>query len=628
VKAKNEIAESKWSNTESTKVDWAPSAPTGLKVNLVTGHEAALLWNKHSESDISGYHIFINDTDSGSSGPFSRINTITGTDTQYVVTNLAEETTYYFTISAFDNSKSNSTFSNSAGATTLDVTAPAAPEGLTAKPISNYEILLSWDANTEPDLKGYIIYMNDTGSGKTGKFHVVHTIFGDDTSYQVRGLSEQINYHFRLAAFDEVPNNSTLSKVASAETPDLIPPGPPANLTVRDPKHDSLIVTWSKNPEPDVKGYFLYRSGSLYGSYKIVDTELIYKNNYIDEDLEEETTYYYKLKAVDDAGLESPFSDPASGTTILAPAPPEINNSQFDISINEDTYDDTSINLYHWFKDVNNDPLDFSCFGNDFITVTIYPENGTVALKPMPNWNGEEIITFTADDGHFKEVSDTVTVTVTPVNDAPFGLVITNPENDYKIMEKTELDFTATCRDYDLIYGDQLFYSWSSDIDGRFGEGENLVGITLSPGSHVITLEVADSRGGSTSGSINITVQRTSKGGLSEDKGAMGLIAAALIIAAIIVIVIIFFIMKLRRRNEDTVKEEVKRVQVLPPAPPGLGQPAMQRPQVQYPGLPPMHGPPATLPAPQPVLPPEPTPIIEQTPEMLKTPAEDEQQSQ
>ncbi|HHC7406051.1 TPA: tandem-95 repeat protein, partial [Vibrio parahaemolyticus] len=59
--------------------------------------------------------------------------------------------------------------------------------------------------------------------------------------------------------------------------------------------------------------------------------------------------------------------------------------------------------------------LNFSVFGNSNVLVSI--ENGIATISPTADWNGSEILTFTATDPSGESVSQTVDFTVAPVVD-------------------------------------------------------------------------------------------------------------------------------------------------------------------------------------------------------------------
>jgi hypothetical protein len=251
--------------------------------------------------------------------------------------------------------------------------------------------------------------------------------------------------------------------------------------------------------------------------------------------------------------------------------------------------------------DINNDKLEFDVWGQEHISVKIYQANGTVVLVPERNWAGEEILMFSASDGVFKAISASVTVSVMEVNDAPYDLDITAPSHKLKIKDGTSIDFSGECQDLDLIYGDKLYFRWSSSIDGKLGEGENLPGITLTSGKHIITLEVTDSNGASVTGTINVTVEQTKQQTLSEDLTTLGILISVLSIVIIVVLIMIFmFQKKKRKREEEERKEKITPVTVLPPTPAGQAQPIAAGQQIPAPSLQTMAGAPPYAPQPTP----------------------------
>ena len=502
IKAHGEKYESTWSGTESITVDYSPGPPTNLEPIEISDTWVTLKWAAPPDQDICGYHIFISYS---SSGPYNQHQTTTNSQTMCSVYNLEQETTYFFKVCAYDGVSTNSTFSNFVEVTTLDLTAPSQPGWWFAEALNDHEIKLHWHANPETDIFGYHIFMNETGEDKYGQYTLMKSIYSTITTYIVSDLMEHTLYHFKLMAFDEVPNNSSFSDVLSVSTLDLTPPAIPTGLKVSNPTNHSLTISWNKNSDIDLAGYNLYRGLELDETFNLVNNDLITNLKYIDMALSDGVRYYYKLKAIDDANLASDFSEIVSGTTKHDPYHPQINNSIEDFEIPEDTYDD-SINLYQVFKDINNDPLIFRCTGQIFIDVTIHQENGTVILSPKTNWNGVNVLKFYASDGISGEIYDTVIITVTPVNDPPFNAEINYPYEPVEILETEDINLEGQAEDPDIDYGDFLSYIWFSNISGKIGIGKELNNVMLSPGEHLITLTVMDKEGEITEAFINISV--------------------------------------------------------------------------------------------------------------------------
>ncbi len=94
----------------------------------------------------------------------------------------------------------------------------------------------------------------------------------------------------------------------------------------------------------------------------------------------------------------------------------DIDMSTVNISFDEDTTY-TGLDLDNYVTNVNG-AVSFTYSGNDKIAVSI-DANNIVTFTPVANWNGNEQITFTADDADPGTQNDIITVTVRPINDAP-----------------------------------------------------------------------------------------------------------------------------------------------------------------------------------------------------------------
>ncbi|HHX8512550.1 TPA: tandem-95 repeat protein, partial [Vibrio diabolicus] len=95
---------------------------------------------------------------------------------------------------------------------------------------------------------------------------------------------------------------------------------------------------------------------------------------------------------------------------------PVVESNLADQTLAED-FTPYTIDLNTAFSDVDNvdGELSFSVSGNSNIQVAIV--NGIATITPTADWNGSEILTFTATDPSGESVSQTVNFTVTPVAD-------------------------------------------------------------------------------------------------------------------------------------------------------------------------------------------------------------------
>ena len=82
-------------------------------------------------------------------------------------------------------------------------------------------VKVTWDANTEPDLAGYKLYMGNQPGDYTAPIDV-----GNVTEYQVSDLPENTTYYFAVTAYDNGGLESGFSNEASYAVPNLPPVAP------------------------------------------------------------------------------------------------------------------------------------------------------------------------------------------------------------------------------------------------------------------------------------------------------------------------------------------------------------------------------------------------------------------
>src|SRR5262249_8277303 len=134
------------------------------------------------------------------------------------------------------------------------------------------------------------------------------------------------------------------------------------------------------------------------------------------------------------------------------------------------------------------------------------PAHGTVNLNadgsftytPNADYYGSDSFTYKANDGSLGSNVATVTLAISPVNDAP--LVDAGP--DQTVNEGSTVAFNSTASDAD---GDPLSYLWSFG-DGATATGAAPTHLYADNGTYTVTLTVNDGQGGSTSDSLVVTV--------------------------------------------------------------------------------------------------------------------------
>ncbi|HZH21977.1 MAG TPA: fibronectin type III domain-containing protein, partial [Geodermatophilus sp.] len=218
----------------------------------------------------------------------------------YTDTGLVNDRTYSYALVAVDTHGNRSAPSAAVAVTPTDLTAPAAPTGLTAVR-GDGQVTLSWAANTEPDLAGYVVLRDGAE---------LATVPG--TSYVDSGPAADGTHAYAVVAVDTHGNRSGAT-AAVVETPgDRTAPEAPTGLTA-SAGDGRVTLTWSANPEPDLAGYLVLRDGAVVAT---VPTPA-----YTDTGLVNDRRYGYQVVAVDTSANASDPSPAVSATPTDRTAP-------------------------------------------------------------------------------------------------------------------------------------------------------------------------------------------------------------------------------------------------------------------------------------------------------------------
>ena len=156
----------------------------------------------------------------------------------------------------------------------------------------NRKVYLNWNKIDGAD--GYKVYMFNK---ETQKYDLVKTVTDSNiTSHVQTQLNASTIYAFRVRGFasktDGTQINGKISTVAKAVTP----PQQVTEITAASIVTGQSVVKWTKVPK--AKGYKIYRSSSLNGSYIAVKTIANGSvDSFTDTKITSGITYYYKVRA-------------------------------------------------------------------------------------------------------------------------------------------------------------------------------------------------------------------------------------------------------------------------------------------------------------------------------------------
>ncbi|MBU3929904.1 fibronectin type III domain-containing protein [bacterium] len=303
-------------NEDKTQFEQVSSTPTDqtapAKViqnepqNEGSGTKINLSWTAVSDSDLNGYKIFYTtDEPSGTIDVYTLdfFATVSPSLTQKMVTGLMGGVTYWFVLTSFDEVP-NETSQIEAAYFKDKFPVNTPPQPLTTLTALNEgtggKINLSWTASSESDVNVYKIY-KATYPVLTGADYDCSVSTSLPTTKTITGLTNYVTYYFAITAEDVENNEGDLSSTSAAVPSDITPPSAPTGISVIKANYPgdggALELSWANLLDVDFSSVTIYRSTSGLESPSYIGSST--STTYTDTSLENGTTYYYILRAVD-----------------------------------------------------------------------------------------------------------------------------------------------------------------------------------------------------------------------------------------------------------------------------------------------------------------------------------------
>ena len=261
----------------------APAAPSVTAGNSSTG-KPRLTWK--AVSGATSYRVFR--SESRGTG-YSLLGTTSSTS--YVNTGAAAGKTYYYRVKTVNRDGMASAYSNIVSGK-AKAAAPAAPS-VTAGNSSTGKPRLTWKAVS--GAVSYRIYRSESrGTG--------YSLLGttSSTSYVNTGASTGTTYYYRVKAVNRDGMASGYSNIVSGKA---TLPAPVLNIGLSVSSGKPMLA-W--DAVPGATSYRIYRSTSRDSGYSLLATTT--STSYVNTSAAKGTTYYYRVKACNAAGL-SPYSN-------------------------------------------------------------------------------------------------------------------------------------------------------------------------------------------------------------------------------------------------------------------------------------------------------------------------------
>ncbi|MER6673727.1 PA14 domain-containing protein [Streptomyces sp. NPDC000983] len=199
----------------------------------------------------------------------------------------------------------------------VDAVDPLTPAGATVSyDRATGRAKLTWAKNAEMDLAGYRVYRRAKG----GSYPATPLATTTSTSYTDATLPVTgAAYEYSVRAYDRAGNESPGTAAPAVTTADRTAPAVPGSLRTAS-VGDGLWVTWGT--VEGAASYRVYRSASADGTYTRVGTST--GDSHTDTTAVQDTTYYYRVTALDTAGNESARSAAVSGKRRDETPPPPV----------------------------------------------------------------------------------------------------------------------------------------------------------------------------------------------------------------------------------------------------------------------------------------------------------------
>lgn len=215
---------------------------------------------------------------------------------------------FYFKVMTVDSS-GNMSESNPRFVFVPDYDRPEAPAKISAKISPEGLITVNWEKSTSKDVVGYYVFYSNTDPSKFG---LVYDKVLNDTTYtwqlDMSSLTQYI--YVAVKSEDDNYNRSFLSEILKVRRPDTIPPVSPylSDLKINN---EAVDISWKASASSDVIGYIIYTQNpsDTSSSWTVVDTvanDVLY---YSDYNSHYDGEVQYAIKAVDDYGNQSPYSN-------------------------------------------------------------------------------------------------------------------------------------------------------------------------------------------------------------------------------------------------------------------------------------------------------------------------------
>lgn len=446
-------------------------------------------------TDLAGYKVYY-----GTSASSYSDSVDVGYVTSYKVSSLAEGSTYYFAVTAYNGSGIESNKSGQVSKTipARDTTGPSIT-GILASKITTDSATISWATDEASDTQ--VEY------GTTTSFGYQNPVDGTMTtahSQVMAGLASSTTYYFRVISRD-VSGNTTVSQSSTLTTAAPVDSAPPviSNVAVTDITANSARISWTTDEPSSTQ--VEYGSGPT-NSPLVSDLTTVHSVTLTG--LSSFTTYDYRVKSTDAAGNTGASTTASFKTSNMAPSVTSLNSSvtggtsPVNVTLTAQASDtDGTIVSHEW--DFDGDGVYDYDSGSSSSTTHTYSAVGTYNARVRIK-----------DNGGATAESDPLPITVESSSNKPPVIV--------SITATAASDgstFTFTFKvDVSDPNGSIVRYDWDFDGNGTVDASTTTSPAVYTytvPGTYNSVVTVVDNQGGVAKGAVSVSI-------LNDQSGSSG----------------------------------------------------------------------------------------------------------
>ncbi|MBI5195790.1 MAG: fibronectin type III domain-containing protein [Nitrospirae bacterium] len=293
------------------------NAPYGLKAESGKIRQIPLIWDVHFSDAVAGYRIYRpTDKESG----YKILSNVPGKTSNNFLDkkDMADLTTYWYRIAAYNNDGMETDMSDAVSATTRDK--PPVPQGFTAKDREPRKVSLKWDPVKSPadEIVKYVISRSTEEKDEYKKIIEISNPESNSFIDKEPPLKDNTAYYYKIASYNSAGVSSDVSMPVSSVTKAL--PSAPAGLSAKSGEVKQITLTWEPNQEKDIKTYNIYRAIGEDNDFKNIAS--VNESNYVNAGLKDGAKYTYVIEAVDADSLISERTIPVPAMTKPVPAKP------------------------------------------------------------------------------------------------------------------------------------------------------------------------------------------------------------------------------------------------------------------------------------------------------------------